>query len=492
MNLLFKYIIVLSLFISYTSYSQTTDNYGLTGAPVGWVVPPCVTSVDIVLAGAQGGSAPGTSGGSGTVITTTIVVTPGDAITINVGGAGGCPTAGYNGGGLGFNATNGNAAHGSCGGGGGTEISINGTLTAVAGGGGGAGGGSVAGNTGGDAGCGNGNAGISSYGAAGGGGTAVSGGTAGAPWAGTPPGGNAGSAGQGGNGGFWQTASGGGGGGGYFGGGGGGNDGCCTGANGGGAGGGGSSLNPGGPCVAGSNNGDGYVSITYNAPIIAVGGTSSISLPVICAGDPLTLTLAGYTGVSFQWESAPNAAGPWTPMAGAISTPYLINAVNASTCYRALVTSGCPPDSYSTISCVTVDQMPTPSNAGPDQSVCGTNGNLAANIPAIGTGLWTVQAGSGSVTNTSTNNSGVTTLSQGSNIFTWTISNGVCPSSADDIEIWSETPVNAGLDNLQSLCNTAGTTLDLNTLLSGADAGGAWSETSAIPSGTFTPLTGIL
>src|SRR5690606_3645396 len=35
-------------------------------------------------------------------------------------------------------------------------------------------------------------------------------------------------------------------------------------------------------------------------------------------------------------------------------------------------------------------------------------------------------------------------------------------------------------------------TFDLNTLLSGADAGGTWAETSGTPSGQFTAGTGIL
>lgn len=47
-----------------------------------------------------------------------------------------------------------------------------------------------------------------------------------------------------------------------------------------------------------------------------------------------------------------------------------------------------------------------------------------------------------------------------------------------------------GADNAADLCNN--TTLDLNTLLSGADPGGTWAETTGTPSGQFTPGTGVL
>lgn len=51
---------------------------------------------------------------------------------------------------------------------------------------------------------------------------------------------------------------------------------------------------------------------------------------------------------------------------------------------------------------------------------------------------------------------------------------------------------NAGADNTENVCNTGGTTtLDLNTLLSGADAGGTWTETSGTASGQFTAGTGV-
>lgn len=47
----------------------------------------------------------------------------------------------------------------------------------------------------------------------------------------------------------------------------------------------------------------------------------------------------------------------------------------------------------------------------------------------------------------------------------------------------------AGADNASSICNAPGETINLNTLLIGADPGGVWAETTA--SGAFNPVTGL-
>ncbi|NOQ72458.1 MAG: PKD domain-containing protein [Crocinitomix sp.] len=47
----------------------------------------------------------------------------------------------------------------------------------------------------------------------------------------------------------------------------------------------------------------------------------------------------------------------------------------------------------------------------------------------------------------------------------------------------------AGEDNTAEICNSLGFTLDLNTLLVGADPGGDWAETSG--SGAFDPVSGV-
>ena len=122
--------------------AQTT-NFNYTGNEQYYIVPPCVTQLEITAKGAQGGnSILGGSGGLGGTVYGVLNVVPGDSILIYVGGQNG-----YNGGGLG--GQNGNAIFGgpagilAPSGGGATDIRIGGNQiidrVIVAGGGGGAG-----------------------------------------------------------------------------------------------------------------------------------------------------------------------------------------------------------------------------------------------------------------------------------------------------------------------------------------------------------------
>ncbi len=229
-----------------------STSYSSAGA-YEWTVPAGVTSIRVVATGASGGqnnsgpvsSAVGTPAGGGTVAAT-LAVTPGEKLTIVVGGAGAPQTGGYNGGGTG--AIHSGNRYYAGGGGGATDVRRGSFLTdriLVAGGGGGRSFGNTnsAANSGGEGG--------GLYGIAGtcfnNNGLAV--GFGGSPTAGGAGGlgsslandGTAGSSGYGGNGGK-NSFLGGGGGGGYYGGGGGGSGGSTrSGTGGGGSGGGGGS-----------------------------------------------------------------------------------------------------------------------------------------------------------------------------------------------------------------------------------------------------------
>jgi len=296
------FVLIALFFTGYSQPQAVTFNY--TGSVQTWTVPPCVFTINVIVAGAKGG---GANGGSGARISAPLNVTPGQILNIYVGGMGtqGNASGGWNGGGTGFASNNGNVAYSSWGGGGASDIRIGGVALAnrviVGGGGGGRSGGSSP-VCGGASNCNNGAAGCNTYGQGGQGGTQVAGGAGGTPWAGTPPGGSPGTLGNGGQAGLWQTASGGGGGGGYYGGGGGGNDGCCTGANGGGGGGAGSSLVPaGGTCLAANNTNHGYVTINFQAGGINVTATNG---GPYCAGNTITLSAtAGAT--TYSW-TGPN------------------------------------------------------------------------------------------------------------------------------------------------------------------------------------------
>jgi gliding motility-associated-like protein len=364
--------LTLSIFFSLFGlflFSQTTVNFNYTGTTQTWVVPPCVTSISITAAGGDGG---GSAGGNGAVVTGTVNVTPGQTLQISVGGSGstGAGSGGFGGGGTGRGANSG--ANASGGGGGATSISVSPFALAnrivVAGGGGGMGGGTTD-AAGGAGGCGTGTTGVASFGGGGTGGTQFSGGTGGNPWGS----GNNGASGSLGIGAAGATdncnnnSPGGGGGGGYYGGGSGGADCYAIAPYGGGGGGGGSSLVPaaGGGCSPGTNNGPGYLIITYTTS--AVAGTATNTGPY-CVGS--TVQLNGTGGGTYAW-TGPNG------FTSSIQNPTIPSATMAAAgVYNLTATNaGCVSTASTT---VVMNALPIV-NAGAAQTICaGTSVTLAA------------------------------------------------------------------------------------------------------------------
>src|SRR4030095_10019681 len=120
---------------------------------------------------------------------------------------------------------------------------------------------------------------------------------------------------------------------------------------------------------------------------------------------------------------------------------------------------------------------PTVATAGADQTLCSTSTALAGNAPVVGTGQWTVVSGAGgsfvldtNPTTTFNGTAGVTYVLQ------WTISNGVCTASSDQVTIKLDAnplPV-ADAGSPQTLCATS-TTLAANTATTGI---GTWTIVS--------------
>ena len=71
-------------------------------------------------------------------------------------------------------------------------------------------------------------------------------------------------------------------------------------------------------------------------------GNTIASVPTVCAGTNFTLSLQNATpgsGVTYQWQSGPSAAGPWTNVAGG-TNPTLTTTQSAATFYQCIVTCG--------------------------------------------------------------------------------------------------------------------------------------------------------
>ena len=335
------------------SSAQNTITFSYTGGPQTWVVPACISSITVTVAGGKGG---GSTGGNGAVVTGTLSVTPGQILQMNVGGAGAGTTPGWNGGGTGQPS---GIGFPSFGGGGASDIrlapyGLNNRLV-VAGGGGASGGGPTFG-IGGQGGCPNGNNGTTSYGQFGAGGSTTAGGNGGLTWSIMTPSGAPGTLGLGGAGGAdvnFGNGPGGGGGGGLFGGGGGGSDNISiTSAMGGGGGGGGSSLIPSGGGCSGTNTGNGYITIT-------TGGVAASNTGPYCVGGSIQLNAT--PGLTYTWVG-PNG------FTSSTQNPTISNITNVNAgVYGVVVTgTGCSDTAYTTV----VINPPITPNAGLDDTVC--------------------------------------------------------------------------------------------------------------------------
>ncbi len=152
---------------------------------------------------------------------------------------------------------------------------------------------------------------------------------------------------------------------------------------------------------------------------------------------------------------------------------------------------------------VTVAQTPTTSNAGVDQTNCGSGSfTLAGNNPSVGSGNWSLVSGTASITSSGSFNSGVTGVPAGTSAtLRWSISNGTCTPSTDDVILTNNAPAvvtTGGPDvtcgsatpsaiSLTGASVTGGTTFGAWSILSGGGSLSSVVATSSPALVTYTP-----
>ncbi len=474
------------------SEAQTTLNFTYTGTPnQTFVIPNCVNTITITTRGASGSAGAvggpnlsvGGAGGFGALATGVLTVTPGATLFLNVGGAGGVGTGGFNGGG------NSGTSNGG-GGGGATDVRIGGSTlndrVLVAGGGGGGGRGgcetptlAVIGGAGGNGGA-NGSSGVNApttggFAGAGAGGTGTLGGVAGIGCSGFlgGPGAN-GVLGIGGTGGTGQNCccftapsvpAGGGGGGGYFGGGGGGGGSAGTaacqgndkGAGGGGAGGTNffSSAFTNTSITTTTVTGNGLITIAYSTfPNVSVSAVSN----TVCANSPAILTASGAT--TYTWSNGASAAS--TTVTPAVNTVYTVTGT----------TSGCIDTKT-----IGITTLPSPTVSISPISPSGCIGSTVG-LTASGATTYTW--------NTNAQTAGITaTVTAGTNTFNVQGSgaNGCKTTSTLSIGVLANPTVTA-VSSSPTICVGSSATITAN----GASTY-SWSNSSATSAITVSPAT---
>ena len=138
---------------------------------------------------------------------------------------------------------------------------------------------------------------------------------------------------------------------------------------------------------------------------------------------------------TYNWSLPPNA----TVTAGANTNSITVNFSITANSYNVSVygsnTNGCGNGTPSSL-LINFDNLPTTSNAGPNQQICNNLTALAGNAPSIGSGAWTYcSSGLGNISSTITPNSNLQVVNNQTVTAVWTITNGVCPASSSTVTV---------------------------------------------------------
>jgi gliding motility-associated-like protein len=191
--------------------------------------------------------------------------------------------------------------------------------------------------------------------------------------------------------------------------------------------------------------------------------------------------------VSYSWNFGDNTTST-------LSNP--VKSYTAAGVYNVTVTvtrQDNTTQSFGTV--VTVYALPTVANAGNDVTVATgtTSTTLTGNVPTAGTAAWSKVTGPGTQTITNSGATGsVSSLQTGSYVFNYTISNGGCPSSTDQMTLNVGTPSNANPtittpSNVSSLCSGATTSAVSFTVADAETAAGSLVVSATSSNQTLIP-----
>lgn len=245
---------------------------------------------------------------------------------------------------------------------------------------------------------------------------------------------------------------------------------------------------------------------TFRWTISSPNCTPSFDEVTIIREEPPTPSFAGINQTICADNTTLNATpvtvgtGTWTVVSGtgSVVSPnspisQVINLSLGTNILRWTTSNGTCPVSTSEV-IITREAPPSTAFAGADQSTCNTTFTLAANTPAVGTGVWTITAGSGVVTNPNSPTSTVTGLGLGINTFTWTVTNGSCPPSVSSVNITRVEAANTATVGTNQV--TCLTTANLTGNVPNAGSTGTWTVTAGgatvtDPSNPTSGVTGL-
>ena len=141
---------------------------------------------------------------------------------------------------------------------------------------------------------------------------------------------------------------------------------------------------------------------TSNNVLLTVNGAATITTQpsnvTTCAGQNATFTVtAPEAGLTYQWESAPSCAGPWTPIVGATSASYTAVGVTNGMDgfgYHVIITGACGAPVTSGCAILTVGNAAAITTQPTNVTICvGANASFTVATTGTVTYQWQVSTG---------------------------------------------------------------------------------------------------
>jgi len=233
-------------------------------------------------------------------------------------------------------------------------------------------------------------------------------------------------------------------------------------------------------------NENSYASATANGPSAPVAPSSATSdRNNFCSDDAgnIILSASGGSGVNLEWFE--NSCGG--TLIGSVNNLIIPSPTVTTTYYVRWTSPGCTPSNCISVT-VTVSDLPTIADAGPNQSLCGVLTTLLeGNNPTSGAGLWTLLSGTGTInfTNPSLYNTAVNVSFQGTYTLKWTITNGsVCPASEDLVTLIFGNAITVTAGSNSPVCS--GNSIQLTSDIAGATY--SWTGPGGFSSSEQNPV----
>ena len=231
-------------------------------------------------------------------------------------------------------------------------------------------------------------------------------------------------------------------------------------------------------------------------PSVAIAVTSGTN--PTCSGTAVTFTATptnGGTSPTYQWKKggtniSGETAATYTDAGTTSGAITVVMTVGTGICSSAAMAT-------SSATTLTVNTLVT-ANAGTNITQAGATFTMAANNPSPGTGMWTVQSGTATITDATSSTTTVTGIAIGSSAtLRWTITNGACSSSTSDVvltrtgvalsaKVILEGPYNSGTGKMSDDLRTGGYLQTTSPYTTGAGFTNVNDITTATTNSVFT------